>query len=283
MRLPHSCSTFSSTYHYRKMTIQQYLVAITWKIKPITCSNGFSLARSMMLALNTSRVDSIYATAKNWLKLLQDLCLHHLRISLTQSIAQYFNFSEADFTCASIERKNTLLFSNLMALKRKRASSPTIYKNELKSRAQSNVHLLSPSSSTSWSSISSTASSSFTTSVLDEPDTPQSFSPTLNFKANDQTNRAFFDRYGTKEFGSSPIAMAVDTWRMDVNNNGHNGQGAFARKPSPSFEPQAMMDCDAVIDTDIDDNPSGRTRKRFRDNRPDERTVYGENSAFFYT
>ena len=165
-----------------------------------------------------------------------------------------------------------------MALKRKRTNSPVGMKSQIYSQLQSNVHFLSPSSGTSWSSISSAVSSSTDTISVDEPNTPQNDSPTLNVRNNTRLRKAVFDRYGTTSTAStSSIAMSVDSWRMEVDDQGNDGHDAHTSTASSGFESHSMMETEVEVGLEVDENPSGRTRKRLRDNRPDETVIHGKN------
>ena len=75
--------------------------------------------------------------------------------------------------------------------------------------------------------------------------------------------------------------MTIDTWRMEVDSNGNGGSDINMNVPSVGVEAQNEMNMETVMESELEGNPSGRTRKRFRDNRPDANVVHGNYRKTF--
>lgn len=133
------------------------------------------------------------------------------------------------------------------------------------------MYSISPSSSTSWSSISSTTSSS-----LSGPHTPHDGSPLSNLKHNVRLRKSIFDAHVTDDVTPTDAeAATIDTWRMEVDSNEHNLSNIKLNVSPFGVAYQNGTNLDSAMDDEPEANISGRTRKRFRDNRPAASVIHG--------
>lgn len=133
------------------------------------------------------------------------------------------------------------------------------------------MHSISLSSSTSWSSISSTTSSS-----LSGPHTPHDGSPLSNLRYNVCLRKSIFDtRVTDDEISADAEATTIDTWRMEVDSNEHNLSNINLNVSPSGVAFQNGTNSESVMDDEPEANISGRTRKRFRDNRPAASVIHG--------